>query len=58
MQMAKFIDLDKLNDILYNDKRETFSKHQVWLLLNYHPELVVEIGMDIANKDNAISESK
>ena len=58
MQMAKFIDLDKLNDILYNDKREAFSKHQVWLLLNYHPELVVEIGMDIANKDNAISESE
>lgn len=56
--MAKFIDLDKLNDILHNDKREAFSKHQVWLLLNYHPELVVEIGMDIANKDNAISESE
>ena len=52
--MTKFIDLDKLNDILYNDKREAFSKHQVWLLLNYHPELVVEIGMDIANEEKML----
>ena len=50
----EFIDLDKLNDILYNDKREAFSKHQVWLLLNYHPELVVEIGMDIANEERML----
>lgn len=48
--MAKYINLDKLNDILYGDKREAFTKHQVWLLLNYHPELVVEIGIDLASK--------
>lgn len=44
--MAKYINLDKLNNILSNDKREALSKHQVWLLLNYHPELVIEIGID------------
>lgn len=42
--MEKYINLDKLNEILYNDKREAFSKHQVWLLLNYHKELVIEIN--------------
>lgn len=46
--MAKYINLDKLNDILNNDKREALSKHQVWLLLNYHPELVIEIGIDMS----------
>lgn len=56
--MAKFIDLDKLNNILYNDKREAFSKHQVWLLLNYHPELVVEIGMNITNKEKAYERNR
>lgn len=52
--MSKYINLDKLNDILYNDKREAFSKHQVWLLLNYHPELVINIDIDISNEKNDI----
>lgn len=47
--MAKYINLDKLNKILYNDEREAFSKHQVWLLLNYHPELIIEIGIEMSN---------
>ena len=50
--MAKYINLDKLNKILHDDNREALSKHQVWLLLNYHPELVIEIGVDTSNKDN------
>ena len=53
-KMSKYINLDKLNDILYNDKREAFSKHQVWLLLNYHPELVINIDIDISNEKNDI----
>lgn len=53
--MAKYINLDKLNEILRDDNREALSKHQVWLLINYHPELVeelfIEIGVDLS-KDN------
>ena len=49
--MAKYINLDELNKILSNDTREAFSKHQVWLLLNYYPELVIEIGIDLSNKE-------
>lgn len=49
--MAKYINLVKLNKILRDDNREALSKHQVWLLLNYHPELVIEIGVDLS-KDN------
>lgn len=57
--MAKYINLDKLNEILHNDKREAFSKHQVWLLLNYHPELIVEIGIDLTKIKNCeITEPK
>lgn len=52
--MSKYINLDKLNEILFNDKREAFSKHQVWLLLNYHPELVIEIGIDKSREKNEI----
>lgn len=53
--MSKYINLDKLNEILSNDKREAFSKHQVWLLLNYHPELVIEISIDKSNEKNDIN---
>ena len=50
--MDKYINLDKLNNILHEDKRESFTKHQVWLMLNYHPELVVEIGIDTSPEEN------
>ena len=40
---TKYINLDKLNKVLSDDKREAFTKHQVWLLLNYHQELIVEL---------------
>ena len=53
--MSKYINLDKLNDILHNDTREAFSKHQVWLLLNYHPELIIEIGIDKSNMEDKIT---
>lgn len=33
--------------IFYIVIQEAFTKHQVWLLLNYHPELVIEIGIDV-----------
>lgn len=58
--MAKYINLDKLNDILHEDKREALTKHQVWLMLNYHPELVVEIEIDtlITKLEKELLESK
>ena len=53
--MSKYINLDELNDILHKDTREAFSKHQVWLLLNYHPELVIEIGVDKSSVEYEIT---
>lgn len=41
---TKYINLDELNKILSDDRREAFTKHQVWLLLNYHKELIIEIN--------------
>lgn len=32
----KIKDIDKLREQLHNDKREAFSKHQVWLMLSEH----------------------
>ena len=32
----KVKDIEKLNEKLYNDKREAFSHHQVWLILSEH----------------------
>lgn len=36
----KVKDIDKLREQLHNDKREAFSKHQVWLMLSeYNTEV-------------------
>jgi hypothetical protein len=32
----KVKDIDKLREKLHNDKREAFTKHQVWLMLSEH----------------------
>lgn len=32
----KVKDIDKLMEQLHNDKREAFSKHEVWLMLSEH----------------------
>ena len=33
---GRLIDADKLREQISNDKREAFSKHQVWLLASVH----------------------
>ena len=58
----KVKDIDKLREKLDNDKREAFSKHQVWLMLSEHntevptvdavPMSVIEkIRAEIMSKD-------
>lgn len=41
--MTEYVNLDKLNDILASDKRKSFTKHDVWLLLNMHREYVIKV---------------
>lgn len=40
---GRLIDADKLQYEINNDKREAFSKHQVWLLLSIYNESVPTI---------------
>lgn len=43
----KYLDLKIMNERLANDKREAFSKHEVWCLLNYNKEAIVEEPLPI-----------
>ena len=42
MNNKKYLDLEVMNRRLANDKREAFSKHEVWCLLNYNKEAIVD----------------
>lgn len=58
----KVKDIDKLREKLHNDKREAFSKFQVWLMLSEHNtevptvdavpmSVIEEIRAEIMSKD-------
>lgn len=42
--MKRYVNLDKLNEILQEDTREAFTKQQVRNLLNGFPDLVIQIN--------------
>ncbi len=52
----KVKDIEKLREKLHNDKREAFSKHQVWLMLSeYNTEVptVEVVPMSVINEIKA-----
>ena len=49
---GKLVDIDLLRDQVSHDDRETFSKHQVWLLLSVHnKDLPIRLDADEAYKN-------
>ena len=57
IKVSKYINLDKINDILNNDEREAFSKNQIYNFLNSHDELVISVS-DFESSDIETGEYK